>query len=64
MGRGRAESQQTGVPAAGVRRQAAVQPAANVRGYALEAFSDAFARYTRQNPSEMSEPQVKHPRLI
>jgi hypothetical protein len=27
----------------------------NMRGYALEWFADAFARYTRQNPSDPSE---------
>src|ERR1700739_1449095 len=35
-------------------------PAGNTRGYTLEAFADAFARYTRQNPSELSEPQLGH----
>jgi hypothetical protein len=32
--------------------------AGNVRGYALESFRDAFARYTRQNSSETSESQA------
>ena len=33
--------------------------AASARGYRLEDFSDAFTRYTRQNPSEPVNPQVK-----
>ena len=32
----------------------------STRGYRLEDLSDAFRRYTRQKPSEVSEPQVKH----
>lgn len=30
-------------------------PAGSIRGYSLETFSDAFARYLRQEPSEPSE---------
>lgn len=33
--------------------------AASARGYRLEDFKDAFARYTRQTPSEPVNPQVK-----
>jgi hypothetical protein len=33
-------------------------PAGTARGYRLEDFSDAFARYTRQSLSEPSEPQA------
>lgn len=33
--------------------------AGSARGYRLEDFEDAFARYTRQNPSEPSDSQVK-----
>jgi hypothetical protein len=34
--------------------------AGSARGYRLEDFWDAFARYTRQEPSEPSESQVRH----
>jgi hypothetical protein len=34
--------------------------AGSARGYRVEDFWDAFARYTRQNPSEPSELQVKN----
>ncbi len=60
VGRGRAESQQTGVPAAGVRRQAAAQPGRERPRICAGSILGRFAQYTRQNPSEMSEPQVKH----
>jgi phage antirepressor YoqD-like protein len=34
--------------------------AGSARGYRLEDFADAFARYTRQNPSEPVNLQVRH----
>jgi Protein of unknown function (DUF3631)/Toprim domain len=35
-------------------------PAGTARGYRVEDFWDAFARYTRKEPSEASEPQLRH----